>query len=170
MLRFAKQIALCKAISRFDTKYESNEVRDFVTAFGNQLKIENIDAGLVTTQTLLSNKSQVSDEGLTELLDAANRIVNKNSSCDNNNSKKLVSTSGIIDVKHLDMLQLPKDIFNNIGSYLDLLSSLNLSICNHSFHGSVLHYNYFEQCKSTKVLTLTTQVLTLSTKVLTLTT
>lgn len=103
-----------------------------------------VNIGVDSAQHFLSNvflllKCKYSDESLNRLLQLEqHQDVSDVCFRDNKQSQNEASYT---------IFQLPKGIFNNIGSYLELKSSLNLSKTSHLYHQLIHSKDYFSTSK-----------------------
>ena len=142
--RFANQISLLQKVLDIQ---KGQTLLNFVDALATELNFTTVN-GLIAN-LFLSNKSKLSDESIKRLINVIN------TSKDSPKSDK--STN---DEKKCNLEPLPNGIFESIGSYLDIKSSLKLSSCNRQIHKMVLNDSYFNaKYPCTKSLTLTTDKL-----------
>ena len=142
MHRIAKQLEISHSISSCE---DNTLIIKWLQALATGLGINTVQHFVSDVFLLL--KSKYSDEHLDVLLQHAQDINsrrNNNSSTPANHNYKINTNTNSNSCK---ISQFPKDIFNNIGSYLDIKSSLALSIANHLFHQLIHNNSYFETSK-----------------------
>ena len=151
--RFGTQIYLCEAILNMRNTKAFFEVADVLS---KALNWKNAQSLLM--RTFLEHKSLLSDDITQQMIKIATASDNTHDSSndcqsisnDNRNCDQLQLQNALPPVS-----QLPKDVLNQVGSYLNLESSLMLSCCNRLFNRMVLNNSYLALCPTTTTLTLT---------------
>ena len=142
--RFANQISLFQKVLDIQN---GQTLLNFVDALATELNFAT--ANEIIAKLFLSNKSKLSDESIKRLINVINTSNHYPKSDKSMNSRK-----------KCNLEQLPNGVFESIGSYLDIKSSLILSSCNRGIHKMVLNCSYFNaKYPCTKSLTLTSDKL-----------
>ena len=139
--RFAKEIGITHWLSNADNQ---KHVYGFLKILSDELQYPNIQTALI--KLFLSSKTKFNDESIDNILNFCNQNLPKTT------IKKSLNKNTNAAFAHIE--HLPKDVFNHIGSYLPLKSSLILSQSNHLLHKMILNNDYFNRCNNNYSLTL----------------
>ena len=147
LFRSAKAVRIARAILNCDEderkqlleqlKKDSGQT-SMITLLTNTCKpIDILDA-------FMKSKKYLNDQLLNHLI----AFIHKNMNMNGHDSKD--------DTEFSQLEELPQDVFNTMGSYLPLESSIKLSLTNSTIYTMVQNDEYFSQCrKQTKTLILT---------------
>ena len=171
--RFRQQMQLCESILTIKKK------ETFSAVLTDIIKVLIVDFNLVKTQRyfvklFLQNKRRVSNGTLEHLLQIVHNT--KGNNADNDDQTVIATRDDVASRDHnynsmnnykdtdnydynygprVCLSDMTVDVFNKIGSYLELKSSLRLSRCNRMYNAMILSVDYFNKCEDTRQLKLT---------------
>ena len=132
MLRRGYQFEITKHLKELST----NEILvSFLKVLSTELKLDNIQSLLVNI--FINIKHQLTDESLNKI----SQWIKANATSINPNTSKIKTS-----LSSCNLEQLPKDIFNNIGSYLSYRDTIHFSQLNHLFHSKIHNKSFFDCC------------------------